>query len=710
LVASPAGHQRFVGREKIHSCAILALWAGEELFGILFVNYRNPKSFAPELRTRMQALASTAANVIRTARFYAWMTARDKQLKALEQVDRAIVDSFQGPGVNDFLNVILRESAHFSQATSGAIFRPTAENDENKLTAAACYTARETNTETGLHCRFGEGAAGRCAVSRKPEPVLRRDESEAGWISEESKSCIAIPIIASHENSELIGVLLLESDRYEAFAQEDQIVFQNLARQAVIGVHSIERYLQLKKEQNLAVAISTIATRIQRVEYSLDLVIYQILTAITADEGVGFSRAMVFLCEENCAALRGFSAKGEISCEDAHGTWEAAVRESSIEKALDDAIEYYRAVERGAKISALLAAIRGQVIPLQMGGAIARCAALNSNTYIPVRGDQADPFRAWISQTTGEDFEGISFVCVPLLIREKTIGVLVVDDRFKLIEKNEIPCTKIVRLTAYAELAAMSIESAQLMEKTQTQTYEDMAHQLKKPLARAKDHCAALTRNMGSKNRGTDDTLLKMKAMVGRALNVSMNLKLYADLARERPLSPKLTILDPYSLVQLIQNSVDDLRASTDPDLELIFQPLENNEFHELSNLMVMADMDLLREALENLLDNAVKYSFRGSTIVIRARSTYGPEGFKLIVGNTGKHIEADEVELIKRRGYRGPHSAEVTSEGSGIGLWVVNGIMAAHGGLLLPEPTTANHYTQIGLWFPTVSEGGRPS
>ena len=699
FVAPSPFKRRFVAREEIRSCAILELRARDELFGVLFVNYRNPRVFTPELRTTMERAAS-AANVIRTARFYAWMTARDKQLETLRQVDSEIVESARRPNVNQFLDVILTESIMFSKAPSGAVYRPVSADE---LEPIACYPP----TAPRLRCRIGMAAAGRCAATRKIDYVPRRGDSEPGWISADSRSCVAIPIIPGPDSDELIGVLLLESEQEEAFSGEDFVVFQNLATQAVIGVHSIESYLKLKQEQNLAVGISTIATRIPNVKYSLELIVYQILTAITAGELVGFSRAMIFLREEHGAVLHGFSAIGETTSYNAHKAWES-LGSPSIEQTLDDAVEYFQAVERGERKSAFMDAIRSIAIPLSSaGGAIARCAGFRSNTPVAVEGSQPDPFRARVAAATGEDYEQVSFACVPLLGREETIGVLVVDERFKAGEGNPIPDPMIARLTAYAELAAMSIENFRLSEKTQTQTYEDMAHQLRRPLALASDYCRTMTHNSANPDWKGDDTLVKLKAAVGRALHISLSLRHYADLARGRPLRFDSRSLTPDAVVRLIRDSVDDFKALIDPERGLSFE-IREDEFSELRNLPVAASMDLLREALDNLLDNAVKYSYRNTTIGIGAEFTEDPRGFLLMVANTGLPIEAHEIEQVKRRGYRGPQSAMVTGEGTGIGLWVVDGIMAAHLGRLVPEPTTPEHRTRIGLWFPATAGGER--
>jgi signal transduction histidine kinase len=57
---------------------------------------------------------------------------------------------------------------------------------------------------------------------------------------------------------------------------------------------------------------------------------------------------------------------------------------------------------------------------------------------------------------------------------------------------------------------------------------------------------------------------------------------------------------------------------------------------------------------------------------------------------------------VIKQRGERGPIARLAVGEGNGIGLWITDEIMKAHGGTLDIIPTTPDRITRIRLMFPT--------
>jgi signal transduction histidine kinase len=86
-------------------------------------------------------------------------------------------------------------------------------------------------------------------------------------------------------------------------------------------------------------------------------------------------------------------------------------------------------------------------------------------------------------------------------------------------------------------------------------------------------------------------------------------------------------------------------------------------------------DRASLRQALLNLLDNAVKHNQPGGWVRVELRAA--PEDFTLSIENTGAPIPPELVERIFGRFVRGPDACE----GSGLGLSITKTIVEAHGG-----------------------------
>ncbi|MGB3423790.1 sensor histidine kinase, partial [Castellaniella sp.] len=107
----------------------------------------------------------------------------------------------------------------------------------------------------------------------------------------------------------------------------------------------------------------------------------------------------------------------------------------------------------------------------------------------------------------------------------------------------------------------------------------------------------------------------------------------------------------------------------------------------------------LLREALVNLLDNAIKYTPEGGAVTLRIERT--PDGAILSVRDTGPGMTETDIRKAGRRFRRG--QAGKRSHGAGLGLAIVHTIMQRHGGVLRIEP--ADPGVQVSLVFP-VDEG----
>jgi two-component system sensor histidine kinase TctE len=98
----------------------------------------------------------------------------------------------------------------------------------------------------------------------------------------------------------------------------------------------------------------------------------------------------------------------------------------------------------------------------------------------------------------------------------------------------------------------------------------------------------------------------------------------------------------------------------------------------EVDQLVVPAHAGLLREALANLLHNAIRYTPRGGHVTVRVEAGSGEA--RLAVIDDGPGIpEADRA----RAGERFFRASNATQPGSGLGLAIARSIAARHGGRL---------------------------
>ena len=99
-----------------------------------------------------------------------------------------------------------------------------------------------------------------------------------------------------------------------------------------------------------------------------------------------------------------------------------------------------------------------------------------------------------------------------------------------------------------------------------------------------------------------------------------------------------------------------------------------------------IADRVLLRQALANLVDNALKYSAEGSTVELAVRAADGLDGLHLDVIDEGPGIPPEQQERIFDRFARGTQHDE--RRGHGLGLAIAKAATEANGGTLAIVPT----------------------
>ena len=110
------------------------------------------------------------------------------------------------------------------------------------------------------------------------------------------------------------------------------------------------------------------------------------------------------------------------------------------------------------------------------------------------------------------------------------------------------------------------------------------------------------------------------------------------------------------------------------------------------ADLVVTADRDRLRQALANLVDNAIKYSPRGGRVDMQAAAD--GNDVEIRVRDTGPGISEPDLPRIFDRLYRGDQSR--ATRGLGLGLSLVRAYIEAQGGAIRVESTPAKGSTFI--------------
>jgi two-component system, OmpR family, phosphate regulon sensor histidine kinase PhoR len=94
--------------------------------------------------------------------------------------------------------------------------------------------------------------------------------------------------------------------------------------------------------------------------------------------------------------------------------------------------------------------------------------------------------------------------------------------------------------------------------------------------------------------------------------------------------------------------------------------------------ILVLGDKDRLKQAVGNIIDNAIKYSSEGATTVVRVEDVGGKA--IVSVSDMGSGIESEHLPRIFERFYRVDKARSREVGGTGLGLAIVKHIVEAHG------------------------------
>jgi signal transduction histidine kinase len=238
-----------------------------------------------------------------------------------------------------------------------------------------------------------------------------------------------------------------------------------------------------------------------------------------------------------------------------------------------------------------------------------------------------------------------------------------------------------------------------LIEQIQTteQAFADWQHQVRGPINQAYLHLLEAVR---AEFHGYDQVpgyLKVQRGLLHKAKQRSQGLRLFLDMARGH--APRLNFrrIECSELVKLLVEACADNRVLASQRRMVDFE-VRATSFQILERRKLLADPDLLEQAVNNIIDNAFKYSYRQTQIVVTGEDS--GLFFKLAISNRGINLLERDLEHIGKRGWRGEKAITVTGEGSGIGLWLVDYIMKAHRGRLEVLPTSQTR-TEVQLLFP---------
>jgi two-component system sensor histidine kinase SenX3 len=126
------------------------------------------------------------------------------------------------------------------------------------------------------------------------------------------------------------------------------------------------------------------------------------------------------------------------------------------------------------------------------------------------------------------------------------------------------------------------------------------------------------------------------------------------------------------------------------------------SESPEARSAKVSGDIDELRSAFSNLLDNAVKYSDNEVRISV-SLSALDDKRVALRVADKGIGIPSAQLKRIFKRFYRVPGRFMARVKGTGLGLFIVHSVIRKHGGRVFAESPGLGQGSTFTVHLPRV-------
>jgi len=117
----------------------------------------------------------------------------------------------------------------------------------------------------------------------------------------------------------------------------------------------------------------------------------------------------------------------------------------------------------------------------------------------------------------------------------------------------------------------------------------------------------------------------------------------------------------------------------------------------------VLGDIEELKTAVSNLIDNAIKYSGAQVRVLVEVAAT-DAKHVAIRVRDQGVGIPQSELKRIFKRFYRIPGTIAKRVNGTGLGLFIVRTVAKRHGGRVFAESAGVDQGSTITLQLPALS------
>ena len=626
------------------------------VLGVVTLSSRKLNAYSDHDLEILRQVTGQLAVAIENARLFGELGRRLDEVQALFTVGQSLVTTLN---LDEVLGLIVDATLKTIPVAHKAVIHFLDETNGVLVPKAVSHHGQGAGSSARM--RVGEGVAGR-AVVEKGGIYVSDTRTDPRFVDSGTavKSLLVVPMILGET---VIGTLSVDSGGMEAFTQDDERLLVMLANQAAIAIENARLYGEAKRADELA-ALNRIATAMVS---TLDLDQVLTLAMQGINETLRVEAGSLLLLDE---------AEGDLAP---------------------------RMTLCGEK------SVRGEMV-LSLGQGVAGWVVQEGKPLLlPDTGQEGR-----LPSTTAQllDVEARSVLCVPLVLREKTIGAIEVINKWG----SRFTEDDLTLLNSIAASVAIAIENARLYAEV-----KDFADELARSQAQLiqSEKLAATGKLAASIAHELNNPLQAVQScvyLVADQTDPDDPNRQYLDIAREE--------LD--RMARIVGRMVDfyrpsdegriptDVNALLENVVALVRKRLQQGGIEVDLELapdlpLIIATGDHLKQVFLNVIINALEAMPQGGRLEMATRriserdartKAFADAGFvEIEFADTGVGIPAEHLNNIFDPFYT------TKSKGMGLGLSVSYGIVERHGGQIQVESKVGEGTTFL-VRLPV--EGGR--
>ena len=422
-----------------------------------------------------------------------------------------------------------------------------------------------------------------------------------------------------------------------------------------------------------------------------DKLLHLILTCVTAGTALGFNRARLFLIDKEKNVIFGKMAVGPSSWEEANKIWsEIANKYEILEELIKASEDTYRDDTPLHMITRLMAYTLTDEKEI-----IVKC--VKEKKPILERDAYNNPN---INKNFVNMIEANEFVCVPLVAKEETVGVICADNFYS---NSPITDENVKLLSTFANHAALAIESAdaykELKEKVkQLKDAQErlirserlavmgnmaayIAHEIRNPLVTIGGFARSILRTFNKDEKIEKDVGVIVEE-VNRLEKILANIM---DFSRQ---------VESVKLVSQINEILENTCSLMEPYLNS--GHIQLTKIFDSNIPKIVVDTAQLKQVFLNIIKNAVESMNRGGKLTIETLKER--DYVKINIMDTGEGMTAEILQNI----FVPFFTTKV--DGTGVGLAVSQKIIDDHGGHIKVKSELQSG-TTFSIYLPLKSE-----